>query len=758
MIKETLGPTTAALLLSGEMTDEVAEGLAASLSKLRVRYCYDRVELELASPGGFLTALSRCVAALDEARAGGMRVDTRVRTRAASAAALLASFGDGREATPTAQLLYHNVRTNAEGAVTAPVATILSASLADSDRSLAHALAARARMPGTKARRPHRFKVAEFAASDWLVVERLAGGDGGRGERLRTLRRRVADAAGAPDEKPLAALYFELLALNAWISARLAVELLLIDRVADPARSEDRRSQAASGGLAVPEWRTLYPNGGTVPRAALCRHALVLGETGSGKTVSGILPLVSAALRQDSPVGCLLVIDPKREIAEEAVRLAGGDALTIDPGSGDGVPRIDLMAGPRSPAEDLAAGRVETAARGILIRAASLDPLSPARALTGEAATHRDAYWPQQGSRLALSALSLSLALSERRALAFGDRTRAAALRGLPADLRRACAAPGVEAGWLVEDPGVAAAAAEARRRLIRGGTPVGNVLAEFERAVGRTDLHRGSPAFRDEFDELARQCWRALETDPEYAAPEPDPQLPLPLGTAEESDESPWFDYVRRSDAGERQAKEAERRRRGECAGGGGDGGGGGGGCDAVRPRRGGVREGQCVGRRRAAADGPFRPRRRPVPARSTWIRTMTGSASWLPETTSRPPRSPRACSPCWKGARWVPSLRTSPASGSRWRVRGTQRTTRAFSRLPSRSSRRSLTRCRGRTLFFGCEPGFKAGAGDALDFTADVAARGRRAVHVVRPEPGREGRGAVRAGAEGQLFSRPC
>ena len=54
----------------------------------------------------------------------------------------------------------------------------------------------------------------------------------------------------------------------------------------------------AQDGLAVAQWRVLYPPSGTVPRWVLTRHLLALGETGSGKSESVILPLLAALIWQ----------------------------------------------------------------------------------------------------------------------------------------------------------------------------------------------------------------------------------------------------------------------------------------------------------------------------------------------------------------------------------------------------------------------------------------------------------------------------
>jgi hypothetical protein len=70
----------------------------------------------------------------------------------------------------------------------------------------------------------------------------------------------------------------------------------------------------------------------------MARHTLITGETGSGKTKSGIFPLVEAALRYPGPDGppgltpAILVIDPKHEIADFVARAcerAGLDRTVI---------------------------------------------------------------------------------------------------------------------------------------------------------------------------------------------------------------------------------------------------------------------------------------------------------------------------------------------------------------------------------------------------------------------------------------------
>ena len=156
----------------------------------------------------------------------------------------------------------------------------------------------------------------------------------------------------------------------------------------------------------------MYPHG-QVPRSNLCRHTLVLGETGSGKTVSGVLPVAGAVMAPENrTVGCALIIDPKREI-KPYVKQLQHDGVTvhdIDVESGNKRPVLNLMAGDTlSVDEDLEHGRFLEAARKILIRSASLSPTSPARVLAGLPGNRRDGYWESEGSRLAMTVTALAL-------------------------------------------------------------------------------------------------------------------------------------------------------------------------------------------------------------------------------------------------------------------------------------------------------------------------------------------------------------
>ena len=169
------------------------------------------------------------------------------------------------------------------------------------------------------------------------------------------------------------------------------MELGLIDGIGD-GNPVTRKPRAATdeGGLSVPEWSSLYP-GGRVPRYALTRHTLILGESGSGKTVSGVLPVLAAILREGSPVSCALVIDPKWDLFPIMRRVAGANCEVRLLRAGED--SINIMSGSRSVAAEVSAGQWLEAARKILARAATFAD-SPAKIFAGRSASSaRNAFW-----------------------------------------------------------------------------------------------------------------------------------------------------------------------------------------------------------------------------------------------------------------------------------------------------------------------------------------------------------------------------
>ena len=510
-MKENLGPDRATLFLTGEITRESAVELVDRIHKLHHTYFYPRIDLEVASPGGEAAALFYCVEALRDQRPSGLEINTRVQTMASSAAAVLVSLGDSRVASPRARLLYHTARLmGIDNEVTARTATTIGRAIGEIDVSIVELLADRARHGSRPGVGSGKARVKDFAETDWDVVAHLAGrgrlesGGAPRGALMKGLRQQVATALKAPESDELAALFNSLCALDCPISAFLARELRLIDSIGKPIGSpvRDDGGEAVQPGLQVPEWRTIFPPVGHVPRATLCRHTLILGETGSGKTASGILPLVSAILDESSPVGCALVIDPKHELGEAALQRDRAAVRVIDVRREIDPDVFDLMPGPLSIAQDLAQGRVMTAASKILCRAASLSKNNPAKVLAGAASTAREPYWDMQGARLAQTVLALVLTLIDRRLAIFGTANAPGALQGAPLAVRKACGELGALAGCLQRNAQIDALAKKALDELGSSTAPE-VVRTDFARDVRETFFYRHNDEVREEFEAL---------------------------------------------------------------------------------------------------------------------------------------------------------------------------------------------------------------------------------------------------------------
>ena len=260
-------------------------------------------------------------------------------------------------------------------------------------------------------------------ASDRAVLEQLAGrgarrGRHGAGKRrdahavdrlVRSLEQRVEEAVARGDATALARVYLALADVDTPISAALARTLRLIDRVDEhglsgaPVRSTERDEA-----LVVPQWRALYPPDGAVPVAALTRHTLVLGETGSGKSASAVLPVLAAAVRAPRPrVGAALVIDPKRELEPAVAALAPERLRRVE--ASETV--LSIMEGERWSLEaDLAAGRYTSAAVRVIRRVVSFVPDLPAKVLEGRSAG-REPYWDLEGTELLVTMLAVLLML-----------------------------------------------------------------------------------------------------------------------------------------------------------------------------------------------------------------------------------------------------------------------------------------------------------------------------------------------------------
>ena len=373
------------------------------------------IELVIDSPGGLVAALDHYVECAGQWRAKGVLLRTRVVSHASSAAAVMLSLGDERVAGRGARLLYHAARITDAGPITARESTEMHDVLSRIDDAMVGRLVERVLDGG---RPPVRVPYAA-ERSDRRVLDVLAACLGPKpprrpGALAQRVGAAVTRAVRSGDRETLALLYRRLAEPERAISATLARTLRLVDRVgADEAPAPGR--DAGPPGLAVPQWRALYPPHGVVPRALLTRHALVLGETGSGKSASAVLPVCAALARAPrGRVGAALVIDPKREAGAVLEALAPGRLRTV---SARGTV-LNLMASPAwSLKADLAAKRWLGAATRVLRRVHSLVPATPARVL-GEhtAGDSNQQFFEREGTELALMVLAFVLMLTDERA------------------------------------------------------------------------------------------------------------------------------------------------------------------------------------------------------------------------------------------------------------------------------------------------------------------------------------------------------
>ena len=316
--------------LTGEIDPETAVELVEVFDTLTSIYFYRELEFVVTSSGGAHQALVFMLEALAQLEHDGVHVRVRVASHARSAGALLLSLGAERVAAPGAALHYHSASACDLGRLHAAGARALHRSLSGLDEAMCQSLAERAvRTGGRAAAAPAPFAQARDGALLAPLLEALRPSRRSRRRAVpRTpvtrmasvLSRRIAAAVERGDTAALARLYARLFALDAPISAVLARTLRLVDHVDAKAYSpvadaEGRRADEGAA-LVVPEWRALYPPEGAVPLPALRRHTLVLGETGSGKSASAVIPFLGAAARLPAErLGAALVIDPKCDSA-----------------------------------------------------------------------------------------------------------------------------------------------------------------------------------------------------------------------------------------------------------------------------------------------------------------------------------------------------------------------------------------------------------------------------------------------------------
>ena len=409
--------------LVGSVTQQNVIDLVDTINRLRTDFFYRRVDLRIASPGGEVLALDYFIESLDHWKQQDLTVTTRALTSCSSAAAIMLSLGDHREASASSVLLYHDSRIvmGQHGPITSEDAEAISEKLKEVDDRM------RAKLVDRVASR--KAPVGSVHSDDLVDMDKSAL----KSIRLEVSTRSDEPVGGESDEEWLdswlyatystkdlarrrerwSKLYDALFDEDKPISAMLAIRLGLVDRLvgptADPVHQDT--SDKPTYWLEIPEWRAAFP-GGRIDERLLRRHALILGETGSGKTRSAILPALVAAYRSPR-VGVGLIIDPKRELDDVLRKRAIADEgrpdkrlvwISTDENA------IDLMGNEKwSIAKMVEEDRYWSAAERVLQRVATVTSLNPAGVLLGQPPPDDDPYWPREGAALATTVLAVAI-------------------------------------------------------------------------------------------------------------------------------------------------------------------------------------------------------------------------------------------------------------------------------------------------------------------------------------------------------------
>ena len=571
MRKVDFGVDRATVTIMTRITEESMIDLISEIERLIFGYFYPRIELRISSPGGELVALDYYLDAVTRFRQHGVRIQTRALTQAGSAAAAILSLGDApRTAAGSTLLRYHFHRVAEAQEVTADIAGELQRVLGYMDHKMTARIAERAfqgygrKNAARRGARPPEPGVDAFSGPDWQVINLLTGkrsvGDAGakaRSRSLAALRRRVArDCERHDDPSGFYRLYEELFGIDVTITPALARELRLIDRLADdgggPAGTEaGPREQAVT----IPEWRPIFSPDGEIARADLCRHVIVFGETGSGKTQSAILPVLKAILHRASPsyagatpVSCAVVIDPKKELLPVLNNgaSAGVAMEVLDTGAEreEGL-KLNLMIGDWSIEKDLASDDMLGAAGKILKRCASFAPGNSAfQTLLGRG-TGDNAYWKGQGVRLAQTVIGLLLVVLKHRKVIFDPENLNDRAPHIKANLR----AFGIIAGFIAPE---AERAGEAYAGLMRQLDDIRDRM-QLEEAQDRVQRSRTRPFGRPADDDKDPH----ERTEAECRKPFFDVETRRELRAA-------WKDYIDRLCGGPRKNPALRRQFRG--------------------------------------------------------------------------------------------------------------------------------------------------------------------------------------------------
>ena len=116
-IESYFGPDSARLTMAGPLTAEVVLAMRREFRTAVEYYRYERIEIEIHSPGGDVHALRALVIEMQWLRANGCVIATKAMLEAGSAAALTLSMGDVglRTVQQYTSLLFHHARVMQHG-------------------------------------------------------------------------------------------------------------------------------------------------------------------------------------------------------------------------------------------------------------------------------------------------------------------------------------------------------------------------------------------------------------------------------------------------------------------------------------------------------------------------------------------------------------------------------------------------------------------------------------------------------------------
>ena len=415
-----------------EVDAQSISALVETLRELIDILQYTRIDIHILSRGGRVSALKYYINAMLfwRDRRKEVKFTTRALADVASASAVMLSLGNERTASLQSRLLYHHARLDpAPTPLTAEGAAEIRKELDRYDNEIVSLLARRAleigskedNTPSWKDRWSHSPPTTTYTASGLSSSLPVLSPDSAFSSKTpKAFRRKVPndtqwrimwDSGKDKSERLefIEKVYRDVFKVDRPIPPGLARRIGLIDHVLDefdhqkpipkdPTRPEDL-------GLTVPHWDTIFPDG-HIERDDLTRHFMILGETGSGKSRSGVLPIVDAIVKSSHGfqpvVGCALIIDPKREIAAELK--AGQDLLNCDVRIINEKPyALSVMP------SDTTVLTLREQAEEILKCCATLVPGHDAQILSGRPPTSREPFWPRQGVALATTAVTLVL-------------------------------------------------------------------------------------------------------------------------------------------------------------------------------------------------------------------------------------------------------------------------------------------------------------------------------------------------------------